>query len=75
MSKREPVVFWGLRVPMRDGVNVVADVYLPGETVKSVTNNETYGKFEIVTEGRVPAIVVRTPYGRSSDALVNKAVF
>lgn len=45
---------WGVRVPMRDGVQVVADLYAPQ------------------TADSVPAIVVRTPYGRSSDGNVEQ---
>ncbi|MCL6452257.1 MAG: CocE/NonD family hydrolase [Alicyclobacillus sp.] len=44
---------WGVRIPMRDGVNLAADVYRP------------HG------HGPVPAVVVRTPYGRSSDGNVD----
>jgi len=45
---------WGVRVPMRDGVQVVADLYAPQ------------------TADSVPTIVVRTPYGRSSDGNVEQ---
>ncbi|QQE79186.1 CocE/NonD family hydrolase [Alicyclobacillus sp. SO9] len=46
---------WGVRIPLRDGVKVVADLFLP------------------ITEGTVPAIVVRTPYGRSSNGNIEQA--
>jgi putative CocE/NonD family hydrolase len=38
-----------IRVPMRDGVTLSADIYQPQK------------------EGKYPAIVVRTPYGKTSD--------
>lgn len=41
----------GVKVPMRDGVNLVTDVVRPN------------------ADGRYPAILIRTPYGRASNAL------
>lgn len=40
-----------VRVPMRDGVTLSADIYRP------------------VTADHIPAIVVRSPYGKTSDAI------
>jgi putative CocE/NonD family hydrolase len=46
----KPVVkYLSVPVPMRDGVRLFANVYLPNETA------------------RVPAILVRTPYGKGAD--------
>jgi len=44
-------------VPMRDGVRLSANVFLPGEHV------------------RVPALLVRTPYGKGDDITPNYQVF
>ena len=44
-------------VPMRDGVRLFANVFLPAE------------------HARVPAILVRTPYGKGADITPNYAVF
>ena len=41
----------GVRTPMRDGVELVADVFRPD------------------AEGAFPAILVRTPYGRATEAM------
>ncbi|MCL6549025.1 MAG: CocE/NonD family hydrolase, partial [Alicyclobacillus sp.] len=51
-------VRWGVRVPLRDGVALAADVFLPEDAGPA---------------RRVPAIVVRTPYGRGTDRLVDQA--
>lgn len=40
---------WDHRIPMRDGVEISADVYFPEES------------------GRYPAIVIRTPYGKTDN--------
>ena len=46
-----------VRVPMRDGVSLSADLYLPE------------------TEQQVPAIVVRSPYGRAGEYIYNMAPY
>ena len=75
--------YWGVRIPMRDGVQVAADVYLPQGVALDVSsrgvtpNEETKassaepGRFQSGTD-RVPAIVVRTPYGRNTDGHVDQ---
>src|SRR5580692_11278355 len=47
----EPVLESNVRVPMRDGVHLATDIYRPGRNGRPV-------------EGRFPAIMERTPYGR-----------
>ncbi|MCB1064991.1 MAG: CocE/NonD family hydrolase [Verrucomicrobiae bacterium] len=42
-------------VPMRDGVKLATDIYLPGKDGK-------------VAEGKFPVLLSRTPYGKGSDA-------
>ncbi|WP_067930048.1 CocE/NonD family hydrolase [Alicyclobacillus kakegawensis] len=49
---------WGISIPMRDGVQLAADLFLPA-----------------ATEDGMPTIVVRTPYGRQSHALIQQARF
>lgn len=56
---------WGVSILMRDGVRLVGDVYLPDE--REGTNKKDDG-----LQNSWPAIVVRTPYGRSSDDLVDQ---
>lgn len=57
---KEPV--WGVgavrteMVPMRDGVRLAADIYLP----EKLNGTEAIGK--------VPAVLVRTPYGKGRNA-------
>ncbi len=46
-----------LPVPMRDGVRLSANVFLPSE------------------QGRVPAILIRTPYGKGTDLIPNYQAF
>ncbi len=54
----KPVVkYLSVPVPMRDGVRLFANVYLPHET------------------SRLPAILVRTPYGKGADINANYQAF
>jgi uncharacterized protein len=81
--------YWGIRIPMRDGIKVVADVYLPEGTMlvsavgvpraeagqmpvqPAKTTSAEHDRTEAPTNP-VPAIVVRTPYGRNTDANINQ---
>jgi uncharacterized protein len=55
---QKPVVkYLSVPVPMRDGVRLFANVYLPHEN------------------SRVPAILVRTPYGKGADITPNYQAF
>lgn len=45
---------WGITVPMRDGIKLIADLFLPGELA-------------------YPLILVRTPYGRQKNCLIDQA--
>lgn len=47
----------GDKVPMRDGIELSADIYMPEET------------------GSFPAVVIRTPYGKSSETHHNTGTF
>ena len=54
---RDVTVQRDVRVPMRDGITLSADVYRPR------------------SEAAVPAILVRTPYGKTSDEIEATARF
>ena len=56
-AQRPVVKYLGVPVPMRDGVRLFANVYLPHES------------------SRLPAILVRTPYGKGADITPNYQVF
>ena len=56
-----PRIAFGVRVPMRDGVRLACDVYLPPRD--SETN----------AEDRWPAILMRTPYLKSSEMALEVA--
>jgi putative CocE/NonD family hydrolase len=65
---------WGIRVPMRDGVELAADLYRPGQAQVSTSaqaKGVPYGPWAPASTivqpspGPFPTIVVRTPYGRS----------
>ncbi|MBI4612832.1 MAG: CocE/NonD family hydrolase [Planctomycetes bacterium] len=55
--EHEVVAEKGVRVPMKDGVKLAADVYRPAG------------------EGKFPAVLVRTPYNRTTDGLLRGAFF
>lgn len=58
MNKRlKTRVIRGDKVPMRDGVELSADIYMPEEV------------------GEFPAVVIRTPYGKSSETHHNTGIF
>jgi putative CocE/NonD family hydrolase len=46
-----------IRVPMRDGITLSADIYRPRQ------------------EGRYPAIVIRTPYGKTTKAIYENGTY
>src|SRR5262245_11955986 len=46
-----------IRIPMRDGVTLSADIYRPD------------------TDGRFPAILVRTPYNNNTEVAINQSKF
>src|SRR5512146_1167497 len=54
-----PRIAFGVRVPMRDGVHLAADVYLPPSPADD--------------GDRWPAILMRTPYLKSSEATLDAA--
>ena len=56
-AQRPVVKYLGVPVPMRDGVRLFANVFLPNET------------------SRLPAILVRTPYGKGADITPNYQAF
>ncbi|WP_054948672.1 CocE/NonD family hydrolase [Numidum massiliense] len=56
-GQQEVTVTRDVRVPLRDGVTLSADVYLPRQ------------------DGRYPAIVVRTPYGKTSVDIYETATY
>ena len=56
-----PRIAFGVRVPMRDGVHLACDVYLPARA------DETNA------EDRWPAILMRTPYLKSSEMALEVA--
>lgn len=50
-------IMWDVKVPMRDGVELSADVYVPEG------------------QGPWPAIVVRTPYSKATDVIVDNGKY
>lgn len=64
------VTVWGVRIPLRDGICAAADLHFPGDISPKVTYGERGNLLNVDTTKKVPAIVVRTPYGRSADATV-----
>lgn len=73
MTAQETVTFWGIRIPLRDGVRVVADVFLPKRISPRASYTQGGARVDIDTTDPIPAIVVRTPYGRSADGMVDQA--
>ena len=56
-----PRIAFGVRVPMRDGVHLACDVYLPPRDAETNAGD------------RWPAILMRTPYLKSSEAALDVA--
>lgn len=54
-SPYEVVLLAGVMIPMRDGVRLATDVYLPARNGQAV-------------EGHFPAVLERTPYGRNQGS-------
>ncbi|MBA0084777.1 MAG: CocE/NonD family hydrolase, partial [Acidobacteria bacterium Pan2503] len=56
-ASKDPVKMLHLSVPMRDGVRLAANLFLPAE------------------HAHLPAILVRTPYGKGTDLIPNYQAF
>lgn len=61
-SLENPRIAFGIAVPMRDGINLAADLYLPAYTPDLAGH-----------EDRWPIILTRTPYLKSSESTLDAA--
>lgn len=73
MFIQETTIRWGIKIPLRDGIHLAADLYLPKQVWDLQDLQDLQNR--LGSEGlaaRVPGIVLRTPYGRGSDSIVGQ---
>ena len=61
-SEYDVIIVKDFMVPMRDGVRLATDVYIPAKDGEAV-------------EGRFPAILERTPYNKDMMGFTDKAIY
>ncbi|GAG17326.1 unnamed protein product, partial [marine sediment metagenome] len=61
-SEYDVIIVKDFMVPMRDGVRLATDIYIPAKDGKAV-------------EGKFPAILERTPYNKEMMGFADKAIY